>query len=58
MLHNDMTANLRDELGKFGFIEYMGKVDDPLEVFEVAYGDGRISEGLYQSYLTFRSELS
>jgi hypothetical protein len=58
MLGTDMATNLRAELGRDGFQEYMRKVDDPLKVFEVAYEDGRLSETLYQSYLSFRSETS
>ncbi len=54
----NMTINLRTELGRDGFMEYMAKVDNPLEVFEVAYEDGRLSETLYQSYLDFQVEIS
>lgn len=56
MESQNLVAELVSQLGPKTISEYMHKTTDALDVFTLAFEDGKVSRNLYEDFLAFKAQ--
>ncbi|MEE8394093.1 MAG: hypothetical protein V3R66_07080 [Rhodospirillales bacterium] len=57
MDYRNLVNELADQLGPGVLNEYLQKASGALDVFDLAFEDGRLSQAIYNDYLTMCEEI-
>ena len=58
MEYRKIVTELSAQLGREALNDYMQKAGNAMEVFTMAFEDGKLSESLYNDYLVLQAEIS
>ena len=57
MDHRKLVNELSKELGREALCNYMQRVNNALDIFPLAFEEGKVNKKLYNNYLVLKEEL-
>ncbi len=57
MDYRKLVNDLSKQLGRKALCEYMQRVNNALEIFPLAFKEGKVNKKLYSNYLVLKKEI-